>query len=84
EHICESLEIFSKEVMDEFKEKEDERERKKAEELAPYIEAALARKEKMCELADEEIPVFPALGRRITEESANEPSIYERPTAAAD
>ncbi len=82
EHICESLEIFSKEVMGEFKEKEDERERKKAEEMAPYIEAALARKEKMRELRDEEIPVFPALGRRITEERAKESSIYEKPEAA--
>jgi hypothetical protein len=35
----------------------------------------------MRELRDEDIPVFPALGRRITEESAEEPSIYEKPAA---
>jgi alkanesulfonate monooxygenase SsuD/methylene tetrahydromethanopterin reductase-like flavin-dependent oxidoreductase (luciferase family) len=44
EHICESLELFAREVMPEFKEKEDERERDKRERLAPAIEAALARR----------------------------------------
>ena len=81
EHICESLEIFAAEVMPEFKEREAERERRKAEELAPYIEAALARKVPMAELADEDIPVFKSLGRQVSEVSASEPSIYERPAA---
>ena len=81
EHICESLEIFAAQVMPEFKEREAERERKKAEELAPYIEAALARKVPMAELADEDIPVFKSLGRQVSEVSASEPSIYERPAA---
>ena len=39
--------------------------KRKDEELAPFIEAALARKEWMRELADAEIPRFPALGRQI-------------------
>jgi alkanesulfonate monooxygenase SsuD/methylene tetrahydromethanopterin reductase-like flavin-dependent oxidoreductase (luciferase family) len=81
EHICESLELFAAEVMPEFKARLAERERRKQAELAPYIEAALARKVRMRELPDDEIPVFPALGRRITEESKAEPSIYERPAA---
>ncbi len=81
EHICESLEIFAAEVMPEFKEREAERERKKAEELAPYIEAALARKVPMAELADEDIPVFKSLGRQVSEVSESEQSIYERPAA---
>ena len=81
EHICESLEIFAAEVMPEFKEREAERERRKAEELAPYIEAALARKAPMAQLADEDIPVFKSLGRQVSEVSASEPSIYERPAA---
>ena len=81
EHICESLEIFAAEVMPEFKEREAERERKKAEELAPYIEAALARKVPMAELADEDIPVFKSLGRQVSEVSESERSIYERPAA---
>ncbi len=67
EHICESLELFASEVMPEFKAREAEREAKKAEELAPYIEAALARKKFMPMPDDKDIPVFPALGRSIAE-----------------
>ena len=81
DHICESLEVFGTEVMPEFKEREAERERRKAEELAPYIEAAVARKKVMAELADEDIPIYPSLGRKVSEESKSEASIYERPTA---
>ncbi|MEX2488770.1 MAG: LLM class flavin-dependent oxidoreductase [Pseudomonadales bacterium] len=71
EHICESLELFAREVMPEFKEREAERERKKNEELAPYIEAAMKRKETMKPLSDDEIPTFPALGRSIVEGEAD-------------
>lgn len=70
EHICESLELFASEVMPEFKKDEEERERKKMDELAPYLEAAMARKQKMKALADDEIPSLIALGRRIAEEEA--------------
>jgi alkanesulfonate monooxygenase SsuD/methylene tetrahydromethanopterin reductase-like flavin-dependent oxidoreductase (luciferase family) len=45
EHICESLELFAREVMPVFHEGEAERERAKAERLAPAVEAALARRE---------------------------------------
>jgi alkanesulfonate monooxygenase SsuD/methylene tetrahydromethanopterin reductase-like flavin-dependent oxidoreductase (luciferase family) len=45
EHICESLELFAREVMPEFHEGEDEREAAKLERLAPAIEAALARRD---------------------------------------
>jgi alkanesulfonate monooxygenase SsuD/methylene tetrahydromethanopterin reductase-like flavin-dependent oxidoreductase (luciferase family) len=44
EHVCESLELFAREVMPEFQEREEQREREKAERLAPVIEAAMARK----------------------------------------
>jgi alkanesulfonate monooxygenase SsuD/methylene tetrahydromethanopterin reductase-like flavin-dependent oxidoreductase (luciferase family) len=44
EHICESLELFAKEVMPEFHEGEDERDKQKLERLAPAIEKALARR----------------------------------------
>jgi hypothetical protein len=67
ENICEDLELFAREVMPEFKEKEAERQRKKDEELAPYVEAALARKERMPALAEHEIPVFEAYGYNIAE-----------------
>ncbi|MEQ8990896.1 MAG: LLM class flavin-dependent oxidoreductase [Pseudomonadales bacterium] len=79
EHICEALELFASEVMGEFKEREEFREKRKREELAPYVEAALARKPRMPELTDEEIPSFAALGRKITEESPSGTSIYEPP-----
>ncbi len=60
QHICESLELFAAEVMPEFKAEVAEREARKARELAPYIEAALARKNWMKPLADDEIPLVRA------------------------
>jgi alkanesulfonate monooxygenase SsuD/methylene tetrahydromethanopterin reductase-like flavin-dependent oxidoreductase (luciferase family) len=65
EHICESLELFAAEVMPEFHEHEAERQRRKQEELAPYIEAAMARKQRMRPLADDEIPVQEAYGNTV-------------------
>jgi len=43
EHICESLELFAREIMPEFAERADDAERAKDERLAPAVEAALAR-----------------------------------------
>ena len=60
EHICESLELFAAEVMPEFKARVAEREARKAAALAPFIEAALARKDWMKPLADDEIPIVRA------------------------
>jgi len=60
EHICESLELFSKRVLPELARGREEREARKAEELAPFVAAALARKPRMAELADDEIPVVRA------------------------
>jgi alkanesulfonate monooxygenase SsuD/methylene tetrahydromethanopterin reductase-like flavin-dependent oxidoreductase (luciferase family) len=56
EHICESLEIFAHEIMDEFKARAPEREARKAAQLAPFIEAAMQRKRFMRPLEDHEIP----------------------------
>ena len=67
ENICEDLELFAREVMPEFKEREEARQRQKDEELAPFVEAALNRKERMKELADDEIPAYPAYGFSIAE-----------------
>jgi hypothetical protein len=50
-----------------FKEGEEQRERKKQAELAPYIEKALARKKFMPALSDDEIPEVIAYGRDIVE-----------------
>jgi alkanesulfonate monooxygenase SsuD/methylene tetrahydromethanopterin reductase-like flavin-dependent oxidoreductase (luciferase family) len=65
EHICESLELFGAEVQPEFKERDPAHRKRKEEELAPFVEAALARKSWMEPLEDAEIPKFPALGRNI-------------------
>lgn len=71
EDICNSLEMFAAEVMPEFKEFETERQARKAEELAPYIEAAMKRKTYMKALSDDEIPNVVALGRQIVAKSAD-------------
>lgn len=69
EHICEALELFARDVMPEFKEHADAKQKRKAEELAPYIEKAFARKVRMRELADDEIPNVVALGRQIAHQT---------------
>jgi alkanesulfonate monooxygenase SsuD/methylene tetrahydromethanopterin reductase-like flavin-dependent oxidoreductase (luciferase family)/putative sterol carrier protein len=45
DHICESLELFCDQVMPEFAEAAEEREREKADRLARSVEAALARRD---------------------------------------
>jgi alkanesulfonate monooxygenase SsuD/methylene tetrahydromethanopterin reductase-like flavin-dependent oxidoreductase (luciferase family) len=60
EHICESLDLFAAELMPEFSRDREAREAAKAQELAPYIAAALRRKNWMKPLADDEIPVVKA------------------------
>ncbi|MEZ5410074.1 MAG: LLM class flavin-dependent oxidoreductase [Acidimicrobiales bacterium] len=59
EHICESLEYFARDVLPYFQEDREAREAAKMEELAPYLEAAMARKVRMPEMADDEIPIVP-------------------------
>jgi alkanesulfonate monooxygenase SsuD/methylene tetrahydromethanopterin reductase-like flavin-dependent oxidoreductase (luciferase family) len=58
--ICAALELFSARVMPEFKAEVEAREAAKAVALQPFIERALARKQRMSPLADEEIPVVRA------------------------
>ena len=84
EHICEALELFAREVMPEFKEREAARQQRKAEELAPFIEKAMARKQRMASLADDAIPSFTALGRQIAEQGkATEQQLQNRQRWAA-
>src|SRR5215218_6447575 len=45
EHVCESLELFAQRVIPAFEPQREQRERAKAEQLAPAIERALARRE---------------------------------------
>jgi hypothetical protein len=68
-HICESLELFASEVMPHFKQDEVERERRKAEALAPHVERALGRKQGPKPLADSEIPPIEPYGFSIAETS---------------
>jgi len=58
--ICDSLRLFAQEVMPDFKVQVAAREAAKAQELAPHIDAALARKVFMQPLADGEVPVVKA------------------------
>jgi alkanesulfonate monooxygenase SsuD/methylene tetrahydromethanopterin reductase-like flavin-dependent oxidoreductase (luciferase family) len=60
EDICHSLGLFEREVLPAFRPERAAREAAKAEELAPYIAAAMARKQVMRPLADEEIPLVRA------------------------
>jgi hypothetical protein len=53
--------------MPEFKEEEERRQKQKMDELAPYIEKAMQRKQWMRELTDDEIPTYAAYGAMIAE-----------------
>lgn len=64
QHILDSLDLFAKSVMPEFKERDAIRQRRKEAELAPYIEAALARKKRMAPVAEADIPVVESYGRK--------------------
>ncbi len=63
--ICESLELFGAEVQPRFKPKQAAKQAAKEKELAPYIEAALARKQYMQPLADDEIPLVKASVKQV-------------------
>jgi alkanesulfonate monooxygenase SsuD/methylene tetrahydromethanopterin reductase-like flavin-dependent oxidoreductase (luciferase family) len=88
EHICESLELFARDVMPEFRERENEREQRKLDELGPHLEAAMARKQWMKPLTPEETPGVLAWGRRIAEEPEalrkNMETILRQATGAAE
>jgi len=53
DHICESLELFAREVMPEFLERDERLRGLKAERLAPHVEAAMARKRSRAPRAEE-------------------------------
>jgi alkanesulfonate monooxygenase SsuD/methylene tetrahydromethanopterin reductase-like flavin-dependent oxidoreductase (luciferase family) len=71
DHICESLEMFARTVMPEFKDRDEAVVKAKADRLAPVIDAAMARKVRTApELPDGYS--FPAIPRRMVEASGNE------------
>jgi len=84
EHICESLELLASDVMPDMQGDEAEREREKQEELAPYLEAAMRRKQPMAALTESSTPVVQAWGRRIVAEpellQKNMESIFRKVT----
>jgi alkanesulfonate monooxygenase SsuD/methylene tetrahydromethanopterin reductase-like flavin-dependent oxidoreductase (luciferase family) len=64
QHICESLELFGQAVLPEFRARDAIRQEAKQRELAPYIVAALQRKNWMPTPSVEDLPIFQAPGRR--------------------
>ena len=71
-HICASLELFAKAVMPAFARRHTKRETAKQKELAPYVEQALARKQRRPALRDADIPAIVALGQQqAKQESAD-------------
>lgn len=72
EHICDAMRLFAATVMPPFQAQEAAREAKKTAELAPYIAAALARKQWMQPIAEADVPVIVPYGRNIIQENQDE------------
>lgn len=70
DHIMESLALFARDVMPVLKEREEEREKTKAESLAPYIEAALKRKSRLKPVAPGEGLTVEAAGLALERRNA--------------
>jgi hypothetical protein len=73
EHICESLELFGREVLPAFRDRDEAQVKAKQSRLGPAMDAALARK------AEEPPPpalpadyAFPAMPRRWAEETGSQ------------
>ncbi len=65
EHICESLELFARDVMPEFHDGEVERQVAKQAQLAPFVESAMTKKPRNEPLTEATAPIVAALGRSI-------------------
>ena len=73
EHICESLELFGREVLPAFKERDEAQVRKKSARLAPAVDAAMDRRAK--EPPPPPLPAdysFPAMPRRWADDSGSQ------------
>ncbi|HHZ07418.1 MAG TPA: LLM class flavin-dependent oxidoreductase [Rhizobiales bacterium] len=84
EHICEAIELFAREVMPDLKVGEEERVARKNEELAPFIEKALARKPRLAEIAPQDVPNVESIGvvleRRSGRDYGSAGGTYADPT----
>jgi hypothetical protein len=69
EHICESLELFGREVLPEFAERDEALVKAKADRLAPVIDAALARRAESPPLTPGYH--FPAIPRKWADDSGS-------------
>jgi hypothetical protein len=78
DHVCQSLELFAREVLPEFDAREESRAKHMYEELAPFIEQAMARKVKIAPPAEDKIPSCVALDRQV----ANGPQLTPEQEAA--
>ncbi|MGD9996228.1 MAG: LLM class flavin-dependent oxidoreductase [Ilumatobacteraceae bacterium] len=72
EHIMESIEIFGREVLPEFAERDDAQVAAKAARLAPAIEAAMARRAEVYERKDIGDYSFPALPKQWARATGNQ------------
>ncbi|HVT21530.1 MAG TPA: hypothetical protein VHE57_09105, partial [Mycobacteriales bacterium] len=73
EHICESLELFGREVLPAFKERDDAQVAAKQRRLAPAIDAAMQRRSE--QPPPPQLPpsyTFPAIPRRWVDEHGSE------------
>src|SRR5262249_50213795 len=66
EHICESLELFAGRIQPGFKERHDARVKRKAEQLAPYIEKAMAKIPPLPEMREvPEVDSYPVMMQKM-------------------
>lgn len=71
EHICESLELFAKEVLPEFKEREAIRQKEKDKRMAPIVEKienGIVRPEEMAEVP--KVEAYPLMWKRLSSADA--------------
>jgi alkanesulfonate monooxygenase SsuD/methylene tetrahydromethanopterin reductase-like flavin-dependent oxidoreductase (luciferase family) len=62
EQNCESLELFARQIMPEFRERDAEQQRRKRQRVEPSIEKAMARREWPRPMGDDEIPIVRPYG----------------------
>ncbi|MEV4315557.1 LLM class flavin-dependent oxidoreductase [Actinocrispum sp. NPDC049592] len=65
EHVCQTLELLGSQVLPEFLDRGEQRQRRKQEELAPYIEKALQHVVPVEEAEPEPVEAYPVLWERL-------------------
>ncbi len=84
QEMCDELQLFASEVMRPFQQREAERARRKAAELAPYIEAAMKRKPPEDPVRQEQVSPIMALPQRavLAQQAGQAKGAWERPDRA--